>query len=41
MALINEVVVGDGGRFLVALSPSISMVVLTNTISMFATSLLD
>jgi hypothetical protein len=41
MAPINEVVVGGGGNLLEALTPSVSMVVVMNTFSMFATSFLD
>jgi hypothetical protein len=41
MAPINEVVVGGARSPLGTLSPSISMVVVMNTFSMSATSLLD
>jgi hypothetical protein len=41
MAPINEVMVGGQESFLGALSPSISMIVVTNAFSMFATSMLD
>jgi hypothetical protein len=41
MAFINEVMVGGGGSFLRALNLSISMVIIVNIFSMFATSLLE
>jgi len=40
MAPINEVVVGGGGNLLEALIPSVSMVVVMNTFSMFCHLLL-